>query len=361
MDENELKKMAKPYQDYDASYCLDPFHKIHWGTLRDWQSKKGGVLHHSIGKKGFQFGAFVAPINTTRKLSDFTRISNTRMREGEWQCYMFAFQEGHAKDVARTLKEYASKGLWLTRVNQENPKNKEVLERLGAQLVSIRVAGTGADIYGIYYVGKRKMEPIPDREKICFARFGKFDANDISKRLCKADLDFSPTERGTAYGGPDKTWTRVVIRKSGDDRRKAVEQIANHPACKAAPELVGIMKSILPLNYLDAIMLTKVSPQKGTILRHTDFALDKEFVRGINPGLTMRMHIVLQGNPECEFHIWGVDGTKHSLVMKTGEIWYTDVRKPHAVDNKGEVERVHLVCDYFGTPKIWRNFSKVLP
>ena len=40
-------------------------------------------------------------------------------------------------------------------------------------------------------------------------------------------------------------------------------------------------------------------------------------------------------------HIWE-DKTKESFSLETGKYYYTDVTKPHAVDNNADFDRLHL-------------------
>jgi aspartyl/asparaginyl beta-hydroxylase len=54
----------------------------------------------------------------------------------------------------------------------------------------------------------------------------------------------------------------------------------------------------------------------------------------------VRIHIPIQTNPGVLFFLDG-----HVVDMEEGEVWYLDVSLPHAVENRGTTDRLHLVLD----------------
>ena len=86
----------------------------------------------------------------------------------------------------------------------------------------------------------------------------------------------------------------------------------------------------------------------GTKIRkHTD-KVDK----AIKNKDIIRIHIPLKTSISAvKMHIW--EGkTKESFSLETGKYYYTDVSKPHAVHNKADFDRLHLVVDCYNNPKI---------
>jgi Aspartyl/Asparaginyl beta-hydroxylase len=69
------------------------------------------------------------------------------------------------------------------------------------------------------------------------------------------------------------------------------------------------------------------------IAEHVDHALDFEDGE-------VRLHIPIATSEQVKFHL---DGAR--LLMAPGECWYTNVNLPHAVDNEGCTDRIHLVID----------------
>ncbi len=54
----------------------------------------------------------------------------------------------------------------------------------------------------------------------------------------------------------------------------------------------------------------------------------------------VRLHVPVTTGPGARFRLSGSE-----VLMRTGECWYVDVNEPHAVANRGECPRVHLVVD----------------
>ena len=48
-----------------------------------------------------------------------------------------------------------------------------------------------------------------------------------------------------------------------------------------------------------------------------------------------------------------LQGKTHKYFMKQGEYWYMDKRKPHAVYNKGDTFRYHMIFDMKVTEDLW--------
>lgn len=361
----QYSALAAEYNSYDHPYQLDPFRRVHWGTVQKWLEDERVVVKTVVELTGeFLWGCVLKPCRDHHGIRDISGNVVATTSAGEFECLgMFYNGTCNIQPLVEFLKQHIRPvGLWLTHINQENPKNVPVLQALGARFVSAKVAGVGSDIYGLHYAGKHCTRTVDQLTRTCFAKFGSFDPGDLASRLLNSDLDFDPTERGVRYGGPKKTWKRVAIRAAGEHRQFVHPTLKRHPVFKVAPELLDLLQMVGKLDDVDYMMLTQVAPEEGMIKRHTDIALDSDKVlKGPYPEKTMRFHFVIQSNPECVFHIWNIDGVKHSLTMKTGEIWYTDVRKPHAVDNYGHTVRVHLVADFFAVRDYWKHFSQMIP
>ena len=83
-----------------------------------------------------------------------------------------------------------------------------------------------------------------------------------------------------------------------------------------------------------------------TIKKHTD-KVDKE----IKNGNIVRIHIPLKTSLNVHFYLWEGKEQYH-FNLETGKYYYTDVSKPHAVHNKADFDRLHLVVDCYNNPKI---------
>lgn len=93
---------------------------------------------------------------------------------------------------------------------------------------------------------------------------------------------------------------------------------------------------------LERVRILKLS--KGNIYRHCDIQ-DKE--AGTANGMISRFHIPLVTNDRVTFHSWNCRGEEETLQMRERDLYYLDHRKPHAVTNESDEERLHLVIDVY--------------
>ena len=89
-----------------------------------------------------------------------------------------------------------------------------------------------------------------------------------------------------------------------------------------------------------------------TIPKHTDL-VDKD----IKSGKIIRLHIPVITNKKILMHSW-LKNLKVETNMKKGECWWLDVSRPHEVNNKSEIDRVHLVIDIFNNDAIKEYFKR---
>ena len=83
-----------------------------------------------------------------------------------------------------------------------------------------------------------------------------------------------------------------------------------------------------------------------SISKHTD-KVDKD----IKTGKIVRIHIPIRTNPNVHFYLWKDKKPQH-YNLEQGKYYYADVSKPHAVHNKADFDRLHLVVDCYNNPKI---------
>lgn len=83
---------------------------------------------------------------------------------------------------------------------------------------------------------------------------------------------------------------------------------------------------------LESVRLMRLSAG-STILVHCDPHLDPE-------SGTVRLHVPITTHSQVDFRLAGT-----RVVMDAGSCWYLDLTRPHAVDNRGDTDRIHLVID----------------
>jgi len=81
-----------------------------------------------------------------------------------------------------------------------------------------------------------------------------------------------------------------------------------------------------------SVRLMRLTP--GSVIKeHTDLDL------GVESG-TARIHVPVTTHPDVEFLL-----NRTRVDMKEGQAWYLRLGDPHAVANRGDEDRVHLVLD----------------
>lgn len=126
----------------------------------------------------------------------------------------------------------------------------------------------------------------------------------------------------------------------------------------------GIAKQLYPdptaeAEFADTAYLDRCPAARGALAQFDCPLLSARFLR-LAPGATIRehrdlnlgyedgeirVHVPVQTNPEVEFLLEG-----RRLEMREGEAWYLDLNRRHAVANRGQTERTHLVVDCVVNP-----------
>lgn len=101
------------------------------------------------------------------------------------------------------------------------------------------------------------------------------------------------------------------------------------------------------------IRFMKLKGGQGTLGRHTDQVCPDT---GVADGKLMRLHFPIFTNPKVKFKCW-YSRDYDEVVMKEGECWYLDTRKPHEATNGGKTDRIHLVIDVPASEKIRELFN----
>lgn len=160
-----------------------------------------------------------------------------------------------------------------------------------------------------------------------------FDAVEL-----KADLDqIEPAEWLTHFNTDyfEGTWTGVALRAvegktqtlHPDPAAQAYADTSVMPRCPYLAAALGMLQC--PLKSVRLLKLTAGS----SIREHRDHDLGWEAGE-------IRLHVPIVTNPEVEFILNG-----QRVVMQEGECWYLDLSRPHRVENRSCVDRVHLVID----------------
>jgi hypothetical protein len=167
----------------------------------------------------------------------------------------------------------------------------------------------------------------------------EFDPEPLRAEVdCLAADDWVPHFNTDYYEGD---WSGVALRSVGGRPTQlypdpaASEPFADTALLAGSPAL-GEALGRLQCELLSARLL-RLGPG-ARIREHRDYNL------GYEDG-EIRLHIPLSTSSEVEFLHQG-----EPVEMAAGECWYLDLNLPHAVSNRGDHERVHLVVDCVVNP-----------
>jgi hypothetical protein len=155
----------------------------------------------------------------------------------------------------------------------------------------------------------------------------------------RADLDLVPETAWIPHVQRrhyDGRWSGAALRSIAGTPGNLVPEAHGDQRFADTPLLArcGYFRAVLahfrcPLNAVRLLRLHAGS----SIAEHVDNALDFEDGE-------VRIHIPIITSEGVRFIL---DGAR--LVLSPGECWYTNVNLPHAVENTGDVDRIHLVLD----------------
>jgi hypothetical protein len=97
-------------------------------------------------------------------------------------------------------------------------------------------------------------------------------------------------------------------------------------------------------------------PGGGKLARHSDVT-DRQ--AGTRDGQVARFHIPLVTHPNVTMSVWELNGTHRQVHLAPGTVWYLDQRKPHAVTNPTDTDRIHLVVDVICNPSVRHHLERL--
>jgi hypothetical protein len=169
----------------------------------------------------------------------------------------------------------------------------------------------------------------------------------------------------------DGTWSAVSIRGyKQDDPRWGVKPSEmpqkwrdEHPddlnlkcdwtvLASRTPKIRQWVEQTVGGGEVERVRLFRMTARKdkdGKLGRHSDIQ-DQDV--GTRDGMLARLHIPIRTHPDIKMTVWDLDGNERSAHLAAGGVYYLDTRKPHSVQNKSDVDRVHLVVDLVVTPEV---------
>lgn len=274
---------------------------------------------------------------------------------------------GSPADLSRLVTKLMGKAgprpVWIE-LHEENRKLRDVAISLGFKPVATKVTAS-SDIKALYIHGEPNpaarvqgsLHPsdIPALKLLgCGAMPGE-----IQKCLDEIAA-FNPAwEQHYSSYNKRKSWTAIALqgfdpsdpgfiikpaemskgwKQDNPDRLKAA--CAPTIAAMAMPTIWMLAQSVP--GKLERVRLMRLRASNGELTRHADIT-DRD--AGTADGRIARLHIPLQTAKGCEFSGWELTGNRTRRHFPAGSLFYLDIRKPHAVKNTSDCDRIHLVVD----------------
>ena len=365
-----FKNHAKFYQNYDIppqwknqpiatkEQNLDPFKKINWKNLYD-ANEKGKLFFKEVDGE-LVWSYIISESKTNRGIKDFTDDVVGTIKVGDLQVSRFAYKDNYKQDLIDDIEDKRKinnfmfdnekKNLWFTDINMELDKDKSLCNDMNLNWLSSKVTAVGSEVRGIWYNGEVKQKGFSPYEDL---KIKKMNLSSITKSECKDLVDeiinyqealnsWSYDGINGNYGGPEKTWSTIEIVPINPNSKIDYKIIDN------LPKLKKIIEDITTVEKCTWIVITRVEPKKGIIMRHSDIGHDSwdyQTKNGLKLGQSLRVHFPLQVDNNCIFTQVGIDGIEEDYNLEVGEYYYMDKRKPHWVVNNSDNFRFHVIMD----------------
>lgn len=112
-----------------------------------------------------------------------------------------------------------------------------------------------------------------------------------------------------------------------------VEQWQNLPLLNQCPTMLSVLTTLQSHQCeIHSMRLMRLCTG-AEIAEHRDHGVGYD-------SNAVRLHIPIITNPQVEFIVAG-----SKVTMRPGEMWYINADLPHAVANRGDTDRIHLVID----------------
>lgn len=124
------------------------------------------------------------------------------------------------------------------------------------------------------------------------------------------------------------------------------------PLVEVCPRITAWVESVEWWGELDRVRFMRMDGRAGRggkLGRHSDIT-DKSM--GTRDGQMVRFFVPIVTHPAIEMHLWSLDGERTDVHLDAWSLWYLDARRPHAVTNPTDVDRVHLAVDVIVTPAV---------
>lgn len=346
-----LRELGAPFRAHDDGLVLGAFTRVNDAQIATWLTS---------GRLAASEDCALASrlLHRPQTIRDFRREPTVVLPAGT----TYVERIGYSSEVGRqTVRAYLATArrpaCWLW---QEHDGDQELARELGLRCVAVKVRSS-SEILGLWTDPLLEPAAIPSAE---LAGLAQLDLGLVQVGPLRAALERLPVwaPHYSSYN-EGQSWSALALRGYGDPTmiEKPAEMSkrwkADHPGWEEAvcadTDLRAVLPEVEPIlaripGDKQRVRLMRVAAG-GRLGRHADI-IDPE--AGIAPGRVARIHVPLETNGGCYFSSWLLSGSETRAHMAVGTAWYLDTRKPHAFDNAGTADRIHLVVDTFATPEL---------
>lgn len=247
----------------------------------------------------------------------------------------------------------------------ENPDFVQLVADFNFQFVMTKISAS-SDLKGLWVKGAKDGGRLPpaleDADKIGLGIIKQpYLTQKMHTAICAELSLLEPGAWAQHYSAYNKrkSWTSFALigyqpndphfiikpaEMSKDWKEKNLELLeAKCAPTIAAKQFPNLMKVVAELpGEKQRVRLMRLGASIGELTRHSDIT-DRE--AGTELGKIARLHIPITSDERCLFRSWNLAGQEKRAHLPERCLAYLDVRKPHAVINPSDVERVHLVVD----------------
>ena len=300
---------------------------------------------------------------STSKQSDFAQRTIT-IKPGDLQIKSVAGDPHSLLTLLqRLLAKAGTRPAWLE-LHAENEQACKVANDLSFLLAATKVSAS-SDIKSLYLLNDSPLERLsrialnqadypalkllgigatPDQIQSCLAEINSYNP---SWEQHYSSYNKRQSWTAIALQGFDPSDSHFIIKPA--EMSKAWKQENAHrlsstcaptPAAAKLPTAWALANSIP--GKLERVRLMRLRASNGELTRHADIT-DRD--AGTANGKIARLHIPLQTASGCIFSGWELSGKRIQHHFPAGSLFYLDIRKPHAVKNTSQTDRIHLVID----------------
>jgi len=325
---------------------------------------KEGALAWSRSESGSISAAAIFKIaKAASKQSDFAQRT-IHIKAGDLQIKAAAGDPSSLSSLLQKLLAKAgNRPAWLE-LHAENEQACAVADSLGFMLAATKVAAS-SDIKSVFLKNDSPLDRL-DRIALLQSDYPALKllgtgASQSTIDACLTEINsYNPSwEQHYSSYNKRQSWTAIALQGfdpadpqfiikpaemskgwKQENPARLTAKCAPTSAAQALPTIWRLANSIP--GTLERVRLMRLRASNGELTRHADIT-DRD--AGTADGKIARLHIPLQTAPGCIFSGWELSGKRVQHHFPAGSLFYLDIRKPHAVKNTSQINRIHLVID----------------